>query len=72
MIEQQFKHMSADSSARFTICVNEVLLNEYAVKAGLFDKFISNIYSADDYLRWKEILPYVTDRMNKILNERRK
>lgn len=54
---QHFKHMSPEASRFYTRCINEVLLNIYAVQQGHFEKYIQEIKSEEDHKLWKMILP---------------
>lgn len=60
---QNFEHMSPESSKWLTKCINEVLINEYAVKTGYFHMLLSDMEYDVDYFLWKKIFPKLIMKM---------
>lgn len=66
---QHFKHMSEESSRCYTRCINEILLNIYAVKAGYFDQYICEIQTPEEQKVWKMVLPTMIALMERKLSK---
>jgi hypothetical protein len=55
--------MSPESSKWLTKCINEVLINEHAVKTGEFHIFIKDIEHEVDYFLWKKAMSKLIMKM---------
>lgn len=62
--------MSDESSKFYTRCINEVMLNEYAVKSGKFDMYICHMIEPNDFSRWRHIVPEIAEIMKRVLATR--
>jgi hypothetical protein len=59
-MEQHFKHMAPEASRFYTRCVNEILLNIFAVRAGHYGRYMQEMKDDEDLQEWRECLPLVT------------
>ena len=66
-MSQHFQHMSPESSRCYTKCINEILLNIYAVQQGYFDQHLKDIYTLEDRKVWKMVLPTMIALMERKL-----
>ncbi len=62
--------MSNESSKFYTRCINEVMLNEYAVKSGKFDMYIYTMVDPSDFNRWRKVVPEIAEHMKRVLATR--
>ena len=56
---QHYKHMSPEASRFYTRCINELLLNIFAVRAGHYGRYLQEMKDEEDQKEWRECLPLV-------------
>jgi hypothetical protein len=69
MAEQYYKHMSPESSRWLVRCLNEVLLNQFAVQQGLYEYLLVQIPDEKEHKVWKSLLPVMIMMMQRKLED---
>jgi hypothetical protein len=69
MTEQYFKHMSPESSRWFVRCLNEVLINQFAVQQGHYEYLLVQIPDESEHRVWKSILPVMVAMMQRRMED---